>query len=562
MELKVPNLGENISESNIIAIHLEKGKEIQKDDIILELETDKATLEIPSPDCGIVKEILVKVGDSIKQGQVVAILEESTQKELEEQSDKAQSDKKPEISTETIEQQTKPESKPPKTDKAETQPTGTKTPASKQTSVKQPIILKDLGEGIEEANILKIAVKKGDEIKEGAILIELETDKSTIEIPSDFAGKVESIAIKEGDKIKTGQEILTISIVSSETTFAKEEPTAEKPTENKPTAEKPTAEKPTAEKHTETTQIPTPASSARDILIPASPIVRRFAREIGIDIRQVKGTLARERICIEDVKAYAKKLLQSGKTSISSAARTLPDFSTFGETEILNLNKIKQTTATHMAATWQTVPQVTNHNEVDITDLEKIRQKYKKSIEEEGGKLTFTIILLKALVKTLIKFPHFNASYNSQNQTLVLKKYYHLGLAVDTENGLLVPVLKDVDKKKLLDIALEVGELSQKARDRKLSAEEMQGSCFTVSSLGGLGKIKFFSPIVNWPDVAILGISRSTLEAKYIEGKLTPRLILPLSLSYDHRVIDGAESTRFMNHLTSLLENPFFSLFL
>ena len=360
MELKVPNLGENISESNIIAIHLEKGKEIQKDDIILELETDKATLEIPSPDCGIVKEILVKVGDSIKQGQVVAILEESTQKELEEQSDKAQSEK-PEISTETIEQQTKPESKPPKTDKAETQPTGTKTPASKQTSVKQPIILKDLGEGIEEANILKIAVKKGDEIKEGAILIELETDKSTIEIPSDFAGKVESIAIKEGDKIKTGQEILTISIVSSETTFAKEEPTAEKPTENKPTAEKPTAteNKPTAEKHTakkptENNQIPTPASSARDILIPASPIVRRFAREIGIDIRQVKGTLARERICIEDVKAYAKKLLQSGKTSISSAARTLPDFSTFGETEILNLNKIKQTTATHMAATWQT----------------------------------------------------------------------------------------------------------------------------------------------------------------------------------------------------------------
>ena len=554
MELKVPNLGENISESNIIAIHLEKGKEIQKDDIILELETDKATLEIPSPDCGIVKEILVKVGDSIKQGQVVAILEESTQKELEEQSDKAQSEK-PEISTETIEQQTKPESKPPKTDKAETQPTGTKTPASKQTSVKQPIILKDLGEGIEEANILKIAVKKGDEIKEGTILIELETDKSTIEIPSDFAGKVESIAIKEGDKIKTGQEILTISIVSSETTPTKEEPTAKKPTENKPVAEKSTAKKPT-----ETTQIPIPTSSAKTILVPASPLVRRFAREIGIDIRQVKGTLARERICIEDVKAYAKKLLQSGKTSISSAARTLPDFSTFGETEILNLNKIKQTTATHMAATWQTVPQVTNHNEVDITDLEKMRQKYKKSVEEKGGKLTFTIILLKALIKTLIKFPNFNASYDNQNQTLVLKKYYHLGLAVDTENGLLVPVLKDVEQKNILQIALEVGELSQKARDRKLSPEEMQGSCFTVSSLGGLGKIKFFSPIVNWPDVAILGISRSTLEAKYIEDKLTPRLILPLSLSYDHRVIDGAEATRFMNYLTSLLENPFFSL--
>ena len=471
----------------------------------------------------------------------------------------------------------KPETEP--TETPETEPTETKPtdkPEKSTAEKKQPIILKDLGEGIEAASILKVAVKKGDEIKEGTILIELETDKSTIEIPSDFAGKVESIAIKEGDKIKTGQEILTISIVSSETTPAKEEPTAEKPTAEKPTekelvaekstAKKPTenkpiAEKPTAKKPTENNQIPTPASSARDILIPASPIVRRFAREIGIDIRQVKGTLARERICIEDVKSYAKKLLQSGKTSISSAARVLPDFSTFGETEILNLNKIKQTTATHMAATWQTVPQVTNHNEVDITDLEKMRQKYKKSVEEKGGKLTFTIILLKALIKTLIKFPNFNASYDNQNQTLVLKKYYHLGLAVDTENGLLVPVLKDVDKKNLLEIALEVGKLSQKARDRKLSAEEMQGSCFTVSSLGGLGKIKFFSPIVNWPDVAILGISRSTLEAKYIEDKLTPRLILPLSLSYDHRVIDGAESTRFMNHLTSLLENPFFSLF-
>ena len=255
-----------------------------------------------------------------------------------------------------------------------------KTPASKQTSVKPTYnTQRFLGEGIEEANILKIAVKKGDEIKEGTILIELETDKSTIEIPSDFAGKVESIAIKEGDKIKTGQEILTISIVSSETTPTKEEPTAKKPTENKPVAEKSTAKKPT-----ETTQIPIPTSSAKTILVPASPLVRRFAREIGIDIRQVKGTLARERICIEDVKAYAKKLLQSGKTSISSAARTLPDFSTFGETEILNLNKIKQTTATHMAATWQTVPQVTNHNEVDITDLEKMRQKYKKSVEEKS----------------------------------------------------------------------------------------------------------------------------------------------------------------------------------
>ena len=557
MELKVPNLGENISESNIIAIHLEKGKEIQKDDIILELETDKATLEIPSPDCGIVKEILVKVGDSIKQGQVVAILEESTSEPAKE--DPVKEEAEAEIpkteSTET------PETEP--TETPETEPTETKPtdkPEKSTAEKKQPIILKDLGEGIEEANILKIAVKKGDEIKEGAILIELETDKSTIEIPSDFAGKVESIAIKEGDKIKTGQEILTISIVSSETTFAKEEPTAEKPTENKPTAEKPTENKPVAEKSTKTIQISTPASSAKTILVPASPLVRRFAREIGIDIRQVKGTLARERICIEDVKAYAKKLLQSGKTSISSAARTLPDFSTFGETEILNLNKIKQTTATHMAATWQTVPQVTNHNEVDITDLEKMRQKYKKSVEEKGGKLTFTIILLKALIKTLIKFPNFNASYDNQNQTLVLKKYYHLGLAVDTENGLLVPVLKDVEQKNILQIALEVGELSQKARDRKLSPEEMQGSCFTVSSLGGLGKIKFFSPIVNWPDVAILGISRSTLEAKYIEDKLTPRLILPLSLSYDHRVIDGAEATRFMNYLTSLLENPFFSL--
>ena len=225
MELKVPNLGENISESNIIAIHLEKGKEIQKDDIILELETDKATLEIPSPDCGIVKEILVKVGDSIKQGQVVAILEESTSEPAKE--DPVKEEAEAEI----------PETEP--TETPETEPTETKPtdkPEKSTAEKKQPIILKDLGEGIEAASILKVAVKKGDEIKEGTILIELETDKSTIEIPSDFAGKVESIAIKEGDKIKTGQEILTISIVSSETTPAKEEPTAEEPTAEKPTA--------------------------------------------------------------------------------------------------------------------------------------------------------------------------------------------------------------------------------------------------------------------------------------------------------------------------------------
>ena len=229
MELKVPNLGENISESNIIAIHLEKGKEIQKDDIILELETDKATLEIPSPDCGIVKEILVKVGDSIKQGQVVAILEESTSESAKEDPEKAEAEIPKTESTET------PETEP--TETPETEPTETKPtdkPEKSTAEKKQPIILKDLGEGIEAASILKVAVKKGDEIKEGTILIELETDKSTIEIPSDFAGKVESIAIKEGDKIKTGQEILTISIVSSETTPAKEEPTAEKPTEKKP----------------------------------------------------------------------------------------------------------------------------------------------------------------------------------------------------------------------------------------------------------------------------------------------------------------------------------------
>ncbi len=552
IELKVPNLGENISESTLITVHLEKGKEIQKDDIILELETDKATLEIPSPDCGIVKEVLVKVGDSIEQGMVVAILEESSVEQ------KPASKEEPEIKKSTTEKQDTLAPSPKEPEQKETKPSAKAT--AKKT---QSVVLKDLGEGIEEANILKIAVKKGDGIEKGAILIELETDKSTIEIPSDFAGKVESIAIKEGDKIKTGQEILTLITYSQETASPKKEPVEEEPVTKKSIETKSTGKDPVEKKNTRTPQTATSTSSAsspikKNILVPASPIVRRFAREIGIDIRQVKGTLSRGRICIDDVKSHSKKINQSKR---SSATRALPDFSNFGETEIFNLNKIKQITAQHMAATWQAVPQVTNHNEIDITDLEKMRQKYKKSVEKEGGKLTFTIILLKALIKTLIKFPNFNASYDSQNQTLVVKKYYHLGLAVDTENGLLVPVLKDVNKKNLLQIALEVGELSQKARDRKLSAEEIQGSCFTVSSLGGLGKIKFFSPIVNWPDVAILGISRSSLEAKYIEGELVPRLILPLSLSYDHRVIDGAEATHFMNYLTSLLENPFFSLF-
>lgn len=523
-ELKIPNLGENINEAKIIAVHLKKGQTVKQGDILLELETDKATLEIPATVEGTVDKILIAVGDSAKENQTIATLKTGA-------------------------------SQAPKTADTPKRQETVKPKAEKATI--QPVILKDLGEGIKEAIIIKISAAIGQTIKKGDILLELETDKATLEIPSDYEGQVVEVLVKDGDSIATGTKILTIS----GSVIAEQKP--QTTTETATPKTKTTESKPEMIADNTKSQIDYSRRLKNNdaVLVPAAPIVRRFAREIGINITEVKGSLARGRISIDDVKLYSKNKNATAKGVSGagvSASKQLPDFSSLGEVIRQEQNKIKQVTATNMLHSWQTVPQVTHFQEIDITELEKLRQKHKGLVEKKGAKLTITIIILKAIALALKKYPTFNSSYDEPNQQLIIKKYYNIGVAVDTPNGLLVPVVKDVDKKSLVDLAVEITDLSQKARVKKLMPEHLQGQNFTLSSLGGLEDIKNFIPMINWPDVAILGVSRINTQPEFIDSQFVPRLKLPLSLSYDHRVIDGAEAARFLGYLSAILTEPFF----
>ena len=303
-------------------------------------------------------------------------------------------------------------------------------------------------------------------------------------------------------------------------------------------------------------------------MVPAAPSVRRFAREIGVDVHQVRGSGMSGRISIEDVKAYAKALNEQIQTwlpgqqgglstgNVGVARETLPDFSKWGEIERQQMSNIRRKTAEHLSYAWATIPHVTQFDKADITDLEKLRKQFGKKVEEAGGKLTVTAVLLKVLASALKVFPQFNSSVDMEKNEIVFKKFVNVGIAVDTDRGLLVPVIRDVDKKNIIQLSVELQEVSKKARDKKLSLEDMQCGCFTISNLGGIGGT-YFTPIVNSPEVAILGVSKSSYEPVYINEKFEPRLMMPLSLSYDHRIIDGADGIRFLRWIVNALENPF-----
>lgn len=531
--LKIPNLGESIEVASIIAINISVGASINEGDIVLELETDKATLEIPANHAGKVKKILMKVGDKVSQGQEIAELEAIESKETTAKVEKVTLDKPQELSE-----------KKPQELKGKNQETA--------ASTTETILLPNLGDGITEVAVLKV-IQSGKEVQEGDILLEVETDKATLEVPANKEGKVIKVFVQEGSKVKIGDKIILLevgisgasSVVSPETQQEQTTATTGIQLANAPKKE------PIAS--SETTKI----LSENKILIPASPIVRRFAREVGLDLTQVTGSLSKGRISIEDIKNHIKQKNQSNVQG-NIAMASLPDFQRWGKVTKESLSNIKRATAKNMAGTWQMVPHVTNFHEADITNLEEALKKYKKIAEKKGSKITITILLTKACAVALKKFSHFNASYDANSQQLIIKDYIHLALAVDTPKGLVVPVIRDADQKDIYTIAAEIAAISQKARDGKLTIEEMLGQSFTISSLGGVGDVRHFTPIINYPDVAILGISRSAQRARYIKEQLSARSILPLSLSYDHRVIDGAEATRFMNYLTSILTEPLF----
>ena len=427
------------------------------------------------------------------------------------------------------------------------------------------IVVPDIGD-FADVEVIEILVSPGDTIKAEDSLITLESDKASMEIPAPEGGVVKALKIKVGDRIKQGDTILELepandAAPAAEKAAEKPAPKAETKPEPKP-APKAEAPKPApaAPRAAPAGQRPSPTRKIDEVSFSkayASPSVRRFARDLGVDLGQVDGTGRKGRIVKEDVQAYVKRALSQGAGGgLGVAPMPEIDFSQWGEVESKPLTKINKLTGQFLHRNWVTIPHVTQFDEADISDLEAFRKSMVAEYKDKGVKLTLLVFLMKAVVSALREFPRFNASLDATGENLVYKKYFNIGIAVDTPDGLVVPVVRDVDRKSLMDLARELGEISQKARDKKLTPGDMQGGCFTISSLGGIGGTKF-TPIVNAPEVAILGVSRASMQPVWNaeEETFDPRLVLPLSLSYDHRVIDGADGARFTSFLSRVLSD-------
>ncbi len=441
----------------------------------------------------------------------------------------------------------------------------------------------ELGENIKAGDVVKICVAVGDVVSVDQTLFELETDKAVVEVPSNFAGKVLSIQAKQGDKVKTGQTVITFESGASKAVSSVPE-VAPKIEVAKVAEEKPivtesvsssaqnivlpspvvTQAPPKVEtapvynqpKANEVIQAPQtePRGSLSDVI--AAPTVRRLAHELGVDITEVRGTGSAGRISIEDVKNYAKHITTLATQNNSNhEGGALPDFAKWGRIEKQPMSSVRRKTAHHLSEAWR-LPHVTQFEKADITEIERLRKLYAGRAEKSGGKLTMTVILMKVLASALKKFPQFNASIDMRQEEIVYKNYYHLGVAVDTDRGLLVPVIRDVDKKNIIDLSKDLTRISDLAKQKKLSLEDMQGGTFTISNLGGIGGT-YFTPIVNSPEVAILGVSQARMEPFWTGTAFEPRLMMPLSLSYDHRIIDGADAIRFLKWVVEALQQPF-----
>lgn len=573
IEFKVPALGENVESGGVINVLVAVGDNIKVDQPILELETDKAVIEVPSSVKGVVEEILVQEGDQISPGDVILTVSG-------DESDGQVTETAPAEEVEEVEEPDTSEPTTPTTEAPESEPEPAE-PASEAeaTPTLVEFNLPELGENVETGTVVNILVSVGDTIEVDQPVLELETDKAVLEVPSSVSGVVEEILVKEGDQAGTGQTVLTV-----QSTAAQPQPApAHAEPEPAPTTEAPSLpsppkggdkepEPPAAPKIEPAPTAPSPNGGAPALtqvgeklydIAPAAPSVRRFAREIGIDIHYVPGSGPGGRISIEDVKTWSRKLQTEvvrpaavPAPAAAAAQKPLPDFSKWGEIKRESMSGIRRATAQNVGYSWATVPHVTQHDKADVTELEKLRKHYAKKVEAAGGKLTVTAILLKVVAAALKVFPKFNSSLDMEQLELIYKQYYHIGMAVDTPHGLLVPVIRDVDQKNLIELSVELGEVAEKARNRKISLEEMQGGCFTISNLGGIGGTSF-TPIVNTPEVAILGVARGRTEPVWVDDKFEPRLMLPLSLSYDHRVIDGAEGARFIRWVAEALEQPF-----
>ena len=566
-EFKLPELGENIDQGDLVRLMISPGASVTEGQPVMELETDKAVVEVPSSVTGTVKEVQVKEGQKIKVGQVIFTVENGAGAKVQAAEPKAAT-KAPEAPV-----------VPPKAAAAPVERRAPSAPPAPPAPGASEFRLPELGENIDQGDLVRLLISPGMKVSDGQPVMELETDKAVVEVPSSVTGTVKEIKVKEGTKIKVGQVIFTLeggaSSQQEKPRHAPVEHISEQyearlsvqaaiEAEGKTEAQvflpdQPQAAAPKVFAMPE--QLGKVAGTEQRAPAPAAPHVRRLAREIGVDIYEVKGGGPGGRISEDDVKAYAKSLLTSasGRGAAQGSQFTpapLPDFSKFGKVERVSMRGVRRKTARHLWEAWTTIPHVTQQDKADITELEQLRARFAPKAEEAGGKMTVTAIALKVCASALKVFPQFNASIDMAKEEIVYKQYINVGVAVDTDRGLLVPVIRDVDKKNIVELAAELTQISRKAKDKKLTPAEMEGGTFTITNLGGIGGTGF-SPIVNYPEVAILGLSRSSMEPIWMNGKFEPRQVLPLSLSYDHRLIDGADAARFLRWIAEAFEQPF-----
>ena len=513
VDVNVPDIGSD--EVNVTDVMVKVGDRVEVDQSIINVEGDKASMEVPAPVAGIVKEIIIKAGDKVSTGTLIMRFEVAGSASASAAAASAPA----------------------------------AAPAAPVAGGVKEVNVPDIGG--DEVNVTEIMVKVGDSITEEQSLITVEGDKASMEVPAPFAGVVKEILVKAGDKVSTGSLIMKFEVAGAA----------------------PVAAAAPAQVATPAAVPSAPAATASDADVTsaksfahATPVIRRLAREFGVNLDKVKGTGRKGRILKEDVQAYVKaavKALESGSSAAAGAANgaglgLLPwpkvDFSKFGEIEEVELSRINKISGANLHRNWVMIPHVTHFDKADITELEAFRKEQNALAEKQklGVKITPVVFIMKAVAKALEAYPRFNSSITEDAQRLILKKYINIGVAVDTPNGLVVPVFKDVNKKGIIELSRELAEVSKKARDGKLTASDMQGGCFTISSIGGLGTTHF-APIVNAPEVAILGVSKSSMEPVWNGKDFAPRLILPISLSFDHRVIDGADGARFISYIGSVL---------
>jgi len=536
-EVLVPDIGD-FKDVEVIEVLVKPGDAIDKEQSLITLESDKATMEIPSPTAGVVKELKVKVGDKISQGTPILMVEEQGS---------AASAPKPE-----------PEKQEKEREKERVKEDEEAMPGAPET-----VTVPDIGD-FKDVEVIEVLVKAGDTVTKEQSLITLESDKATMEIPSPAAGVVKELKVKVGDKVSEGSAVLVIESQGGAPAAAPAQQGKE--ARPAPAAPKPETAPAAAAPIPRPSPVPLEPREANGARPHASPSVRKFARELGVDLAKVRGSGPKGRVLHEDVQGFVKGVMVEGAGAASApAARgggmpfNLPawpevDFAKFGPIETKPLSRIQKLSGGNLHRNWVSIPHVTQFDEADITDLESFRKANTSVTEKQGFKLTMLAFLIKACVTALRQYPQFNASLDPKAESLILKKYYHIGVAVDTPDGLVVPVVRDADRKGVFDLARELSETSKLARDKKLKPGDMQGGTFSISSLGGIGGTAF-TPIINAPEVAILGVSRSVMRPVWDGKEFAPRLMLPLSLSYDHRVIDGAAAARFTSYLASVLSD-------